>query len=244
MMKVMSFNIKHLISEDLFGLWRKRYEKAKDYIKKENVDIVGFQELTRKGKKYFKKNFEDYQIIGKRRHSIIFTNEYNCLLIKKTIKIISHNTFSLSDKINVLGRKSKSDKFPRICVVAHVLINDKKYMIVNTHMDNSDYKNKKRLLKIYDNILNSQKKEDEFVILTGDFNMTRKNDNLVEFANDYNDPLKYDKTPTFIGATEKMTIDYIFLDKRLKYENPKVHSDANENGFISDHYPISCEVKE
>ncbi len=242
-MKVMSFNIKHLISEDLFGLWRKRYEKAKDYIIKENVDIVGFQELTRKGKKYFNKNLQDYQIIGKRRHSIMLTNEYNCLLIKKNIKIISHNTFSLSDKINVLGRKTKNDKFPRICVVAHVLINNTKYMVVNTHMDNSDYKNKKRLLKIYDNILKSQKKEDELIILTGDFNMTRKNNNLVEFSKDYNDVLKNDKTPTFIGGAEKMSIDYIFLDKRLNFRNPKVHSDANDNGFISDHYPISCEVE-
>lgn len=242
-MKVMSFNIKHLIFEDLFGLWRKRYEKAKNYIKKEQPGILGVQELTRKGKKYFTKNLQDYQIIGKRRHSIIFTNEYNCMLIKKNIKILSHNTFSLSDKINVLGRKTKSDKFPRICVVAHVLINDKKYMIVNTHMDNSDYKNKKRLLKIYNNILASQKKEDELVILTGDFNMTRKNNNLEEFAKDYNDPLKDDKTPTFIGKEEKMSLDYIFLDKRLSYKNAKVHSDSNDNGYISDHHPISCEVE-
>ena len=40
-MKVMSFNIKHRILEGIFGLWKKRYSKVRDYILKEDPDILG-----------------------------------------------------------------------------------------------------------------------------------------------------------------------------------------------------------
>ena len=56
-MKVMTFNLKHRILEDIFGLWKKRYVKIVDYIKNENPDIIGVQELTRKGKRFLKKQF-------------------------------------------------------------------------------------------------------------------------------------------------------------------------------------------
>jgi len=241
-MKVMSFNIKHKIFEDIFGLWKKRYRLVVDFIREEDPDILGVQELTRKSKKYLIKKLPDYQIVGKKRHSIIFTNEYNCLIIKNKYKILSYNTFSLSDKINVLGRKTKRDNFPRICVVAHIVANNKRIMIVNTHMDNSDYRNKKRLLNIYNNIVNTQKLEDEYVVLTGDYNMTRNNNNLEDFAKNYNDVLKDSNKSTFVDVPELLAIDHIFLDKRIKYHNEKIHSDSNDKGYMSDHYPISCEI--
>ena len=241
-MKVMTFNLKHRILEDIFGLWKKRYVKIVDYIKNENPDIIGVQELTRKGKRFLKKQLTDYQIIGKRRHSIILTNEYNCLLIKKEYEITKHNTFSLSDKITHLGRKSKKDKFPRICVVAHVIKDDLKFMIVNTHMDNSDTKNKKRLLKIYNKIVESNKNDDEYVILTGDYNMSIDNDNLKDFAKNYLDPFENIKESSFTGFDDIKAIDHIFLDKRLSFKDSKLDRKSNDQNYLSDHYPLSCIV--
>ncbi len=37
-------------------------------------------------------------------------------------------------------------------------------------------------------------------------------------------------------------IDLIFLDKKFKCKNEKVHTDSNDYGFMSDHYPLSCEI--
>lgn len=242
-MKVMSFNVKHRIFEDITGLWKKRYIKIKEYILKENPDILGLQELSKKGKKYLDRELKDYYIIGKKRHSIIFTNEYNCILIKKKYEITSHNTFSLSDKINVLGRKNKKDNFPRICVVGHIIAEGKKIIVVNTHLDNSGYKNKKRLLKIYERIVESQSKDEEYIILTGDYNMTLDNKNLKKFSEKYTVPFEKVEVSTFTGYDDIGPIDHIFLDKRLKYRNAKIHIDSNDNGHLSDHYPISCEVE-
>ncbi len=239
-MKIMTFNLKHKILEDIFGLWKKRYREILKYLKKENPDILGVQELTRKGKHFLKKELKDYQIIGKRRHSIILTNEYNCLLIKKDYKIISHNTYSLSNKITHLGTKTKNDKFPRICVVAHIEKDDIKYMIVNTHLDNSDKNNKKRLLKIYNKIVETHKNDDEYLILLGDYNMTIDNKNLKEFAVNYKDPFENNKKSSFTGFPNIKSIDHIFLDKRLNYKNEKIDVNSNDESYLSDHYPLSC----
>lgn len=240
---VMSFNLRHIIKEELIGLWKKRYEKIVNYIKEQNMDIIGVQELTRKGKRYLKKHLKEYDIVGKRRHSIIFTNEYNCILVKKDFKIKGHKTYSLSDKINILGRKGKKDNFPRICTLIHLEKENKKYLVANTHIDNSNTDNKKNMLDIFDNIVKSHKKGDEYLIITGDFNMTLDNKNLVRYAKDYIDPFKNYTEGTFPSVPDMKALDHIFLDKRLTYHSEKIHSWSNDDGFMSDHYPISCIVR-
>lgn len=241
-MKIMTFNLKHRIKEDLFGTWRKRYVKIISYINKEDPDIIGVQELSRKGKRYLKRNLKQYKIVGKRRHSIIFTNEYNCLLIKNDYKINGHKTYSLSDNINKLGRKAKQDNFPRICTVAHIEKDGIKYFVANTHMDNSSTENKKRLLGIFESILNRYKKVDEYIIITGDFNMTLDNKNLYNFSLNYLDPFKDHPETSFPSISDIKSIDHIFLDKRFNYSNEKIHENSNDDGHMSDHYPLTCEI--
>ena len=72
--------------------------------------------------------------------------------------------------------------------------------------------------------------------------MTRNNNNLEDFAKNYNDVLKDSNKSTFVDVPELLAIDHIFLDKRIKYHNEKIHSDSNDKGYMSDHYPISCEI--
>jgi len=238
-MKIMTYNLKHSIKEDIFGLWRKRYKKMLKYILDTNPDIIGVQELTRKGKRYLKNNLLDYNIIGKSRHSIILSNEYNCLLIKKDYKINEHATFSLSDRPEKLGRKAKTDNFPRICSLAHIEKNKIKYFVINTHLDNSDKENKKRLLDIFENIISKYKKEDELIVIVGDFNMSIKNKNLVNFSEKYKDPFKDNKISSCIWVPQLPSIDHIFLDKNLNYNNELIDTSMN----ISDHYPLICEIE-
>ncbi len=240
--KVMSFNLRHIIKEELFGIWKTRYRRIIDFIDEESPDIIGVQELTRKGKRYLKKNLRDYKIVGKRRYSIIFTNEYNCVLVKRDFKIKGHKTYSLSDKINILGRKSKSDNFPRICTLVHLEKENYKFLVANTHIDNSSTENKKRQLNIFNNIINTHKKEEELLIITGDFNMTMDNRNLSNYSKNFVAPFKDYAIGTFPSVPDMRALDHIFLDQRLDFFDEKIYSDSNEKGFMSDHNPISCIV--
>ncbi len=241
-MKVMSFNVRHSIIEDMFGFWRFRYKKILDFIKKEEPDVLGLQELSRKGRRYLKRHLKDYNVFGDRRHSIILTEEYNSIFIKKKYKVTDCKTYSLSNDINKLGTKSKNDKFPRISVLLHLNLGKYKLMIVNTHIDNSNTDNKKRLLDIYNKIIDDNLKEKEYIILLGDYNMTVRNHNLIEFSKKYIDPFKDYNVGTFPSRPDMMALDHIYLDKRLKYKNDNIYVDSNARGFISDHNPISCEI--
>lgn len=242
-LKIMSFNLRHIIKEEFIGLWKKRYSKIVDFILDQNPDVIGVQELTRKGKKYLKRHLREYKIVGKKRHSVIFTNEYNCILIKKDYKIKGHKTYSLSDNINKLGRKHKDDNFPRICTLAHIEKEGRKYLIANTHIDNSSKANKKRQLGIFDMIINTHKKDDEYLIITGDFNMTLDNENLLNYSKGFIDPFKKYTITTFPSMPDIKALDHIFLDKRLEYVDEKIFSNSNDNGFMSDHNPIQCTVR-
>ena len=241
-MKVMTFNIKHIIYEDILWLWKKRYKKAVDLIKEEKADIVGLQEITRKSKRFIEKNFPDYYIIGESRHSKRLSNEYNLLMINKKYNLISYKTYSLSDNIHKLGTMTKDDNYPRICVVAHIKDKNNSFMIVNTHLDNSDTNNKKRLLNIYKNIVKDELQENEYVILVGDYNMTIDNKNLLEFSKDYNDPFRNYEIGSYPDRPDMKALDHIFLDKRLSFSCDRIHTDSNDSGFISDHNPVSCRV--
>ena len=243
-MKIMSFNVKHIPLEDIFFLWKKRYEKVAEFIEHEKPDILGMQEITKKGKKFLEKKLSNYNIVGESRHSIIFTNEYNPILIKKDYKILNSNTYSLYYNINKLCTKTKDDNFPRICVIAHIKKNDIKYMIVNTHIDNSSFNNKKRLLNILKEIIETNQKSDEFVIIMGDYNMTIGNKNLLNFSKDFLNPFKDYKEGTFPSLPDIRPLDHIFIDKRLSFSCDKIHKNSNERYFLSDHNPISCLINE
>ena len=237
-MKIITYNIRHNTFLDIFSFWRKRYSKLIRYITKESPDIIGMQEITRKGKRYLEKRLTDYNAYGESRSSMFLTNEYNPIFIKNNIDILSSKTYSLSDDINRLGTKTKEDNFPRICTIVHI----KDYMIVNTHIDNSDADNKKRLLDILDSIIKKEKKENEYLILMGDFNMSLANDDLLKYSNDFNDPFRNNKNSSFVPNKEIRSLDHIFLDKKLSYKKELIDNKTNDDGFISDHYPLICEI--
>jgi endonuclease/exonuclease/phosphatase family metal-dependent hydrolase len=239
-MKVMTYNIVH---KPLEVLWRKRFNKVVEFIKNENPDVIGMQEIIGKGYRYFKKKLDNYYVLGEPRHSVIFTNEYNPLLIKKDYELISYNTYSLSDNINKLGTKTKEDNYPRICVLAHIRKDNDKYLVINTHIDNSNSKNKKRLLDILKSIIEKEFNDDEYLILLGDYNMTLDNDNLAEFSKEFNNPFKENCYGSFCVNPKVKSIDHIFVDKRLDYCDDKIHKNTNDERVLSDHYPLSCIIK-
>ena len=241
-MKVMTYNIAHKTFKDIFFVWRNRYKKVVDYIKKENPDVLGMQEITKKGARYLIKKLDDYNIVGESRRSIILTDELTPVAIKKEYELTSYKTYSLSRDINKLGLKEKEDNFPRICVVCHIEKDKHKYLIVNTHIDNSDGPNKKRLIGILKDIIDKEKTKDELLIIMGDFNMTLNNDDLVLFAKDYIDPFKDYTYGSFCPNPKGKSLDHIFLDKKLSYKKDKIDTKSNDEKILSDHFPVMCEI--
>ena len=238
-MKIMSFNLKDSIFDNLTFRWLYRYKKILKYILSVNPDIIGTQELTHSGRRYLMKRLTNYNIYGDSRKSNIFNDEYNSIIIKRSYKVKKFSTYSLSDDRDRLGTRGEADNFPRICVVVHCEKNGTKYLIVNTHIDNSkDRSNRRRLLTIVNDIIKEEKARDELLIVTGDFNMTLNNNiekfvinnKLINVFEDY-------KKSTFPSRPEMRMIDYIMVDKKLKVKSYSV-GDCN----MSDHLPIICNL--
>lgn len=240
-MKIMSFNTKNFSFLKLF-----RTRKLYKYIDYTDADIVGFQELNSHSLNYLISNLDDYYIITGQKSSFIpFYGEYNTILINKKYKIKAYKTYALYKDINQIRKKDSKDKTPRICVVCHFEYDDKKYVVLNTHIDNSDSNNKKKQLDILKEIMDLEVKKDEYLLLVGDFNMSLDSKIFTEFVktNKFLDPFKNEKMGSFPSKPSMKMIDHILLDKRLKVKDTSIDTEINDFGYISDHYPIICEFE-
>lgn len=240
-MKIMSFNTKKYMFTK-FGRTRKLFK----YIESINADIVGFQELNSHSLNYLITNLDDYYIVTGNKSSFIpFYGEYNSILVNKKYKIKSYKTYALYEDINKIRKKGKNDNFPRICVVCHFEYDKISYLIVNTHIDNSDSDNKIKQLKILKSIIDKELKDKEHLILLGDFNMSLDNKRFYEFIknNKYLDPFKDEKISSFPSKPNMKMIDHILLDKNFKIKDKIIDVESNDFGYISDHYPIICEIE-
>ena len=234
MLKVMTFNIKNTYQNEIRdGVFSARIEKIIKIIQKENPDILGLQEVTNEVKKIFDKIFVNYHIIGRSRYEKnIRRNEYNLLLIKKEIPVITYTTYSLGLNINKIRSKQLLSMFPRICTYAKINYQGTYINVYNTHLDHFFNKTKEKQLKILENIVS---KDDEPVIIMGDFNMSRGNEIFKQFYKPYLNVATKIKIPTF----GKYYLDHILLSGHFSLIKSYVHKHEN---YPSDHYPVIAEI--
>lgn len=235
-MKIMTFNLK----DDGFKIisnWKKRLYGFVELINKEKPDIIGTQEMTYKAKRLLEQllnnNNLSYNFYGesRKRTNKIF-DEYNCILVKKNIKVISTFTYSLSATPLIPKTKFKNDLFPRILTY----IETDKFYLYNTHLTNKVDKNKLMQLDVITKLL----KKDKPIIITGDFNLgINRIKNFCE-RNNLIDTTKNIKK-TFKDKNRTFHLDHILVNKNTKYTKAIKHK--NKDIHLSDHYPISVEIK-
>ena len=237
-MKIMTFNLK----DDgllIFSNWKKRLKGFVNLIIKEKPDIIGTQEMTPKAKKLLEKllneNNLNYNFYGesRKRNNRLF-DEYNCILVNKKIKVLSSTTYSLSETPLIPKTKFVNDKFPRILT----FIETKDFYFYNTHLTNKVDKNKILQLKCITNLL----KKDKPIIITGDFNLGINRLRNFCQKNELIDTTK-NIGKTFTTKKEIYHLDHILIDKKIKFKNPIKHDYKYKNTYISDHYPVTVEIK-
>lgn len=234
-MKIMTFNIRNdgIIP---FSKWKIRLEGFVNLIKQEKPDIIGTQEMTYKAKKYLETLIKDeYIFYGKSRKRTNTTyDEYNCILVKKNIKVLNTYTYSLSETPLTPKTKFKGDPFPRIIT----FIETDDFYIYNTHLTAKISKNKLLQLNCITNLL----KRNKPIIIMGDFNLGIKK--LESFTNKNNliNTTK-DIGKTYSTKKELFHLDHILISKELKYKNTMKYNYKYKNKYISDHYPIMTEIR-
>ena len=103
-MLIATFNMKNSYSPSPSKSWTKRADSAAELIRKRGLDVIGTQELTPRTKNYLEKELNEYIFVGESRGSASISDEYNSILLKKSIfELLETKTYALSKDINKKG---------------------------------------------------------------------------------------------------------------------------------------------
>ena len=227
-MKICTFNIRN----DYFDYKKEKSNIIYNYLKDNNIDILGLQEVFSKPNRDLKKLIKnDYKMIGKYRFLLPllhFTSNEKTPIITNH-EIVESTTYRLPHKPSKLRR-----------VMTHVVIkyNDKEISIYNTHLEARIDRVKEEQLNFILEILKSDKRPK---ILIGDFNSDISDTYFKEFINNLKE-LNLTRIPISENTLKdsKRNIDHIFIDNSFKLIKKEVVKTLE----ISDHYPIVIEVGE
>lgn len=239
---IMTFNIRIDVITDGKHRFSKRLPLILDTLEKLNLDIICFQEITRKMYKKLTPLLEKYDVVGEYRDDEIF-GEANFIFIKKNkFKIVNHETRWLSPTPLIPKTRYKGDQsiLPRIITSVRLQTLDNKYFnVFNTHFDHEGINSRLESAKQISQQIN-EIKDIEPLILTGDFN-AKPNENSIKIL-----------TQSLIDTTSNILhtfhqygkdnsnnkIDYIFVNKMIKYLPTQIIISHQKGHYLSDHHPI------
>lgn len=225
--------------------WEKRKQRLIDFLKKENADIVLFQEAASSEKSNWENQIAEINEIL----------NYPSFAFKKLVKMTKWHEepidyeiyygFGILSKYKIketelvkLKHVLKEKDFGFMCYV--IEINGDKFDFLNVHFENTDEGSKEQLKET----LEFCKKKNIFPVIAGDFNMknTETLNKLAEknYETSYFIKPYFSFMPTeFSNNKEPITLDYIIVDKN-KFKIKKVECIKNSP---SDHLPIVAIVE-
>ena len=253
-MKVLCFNCHNSIKGNDFI---EHSKTLANYIKENNYDIIGTQEMSGIYTRYLDKNLDEYNMSGGYRFCFGILNKLSLFeRINENNKIIFKGT-KLSGKTFRLPwfpfNKKELQRALRIKslmrrIASGVLVETKsgdKFYVINTHLEYASASVQvKQLKKIYKFI--KQKHEKYNIIFMGDLNMEITNPILKEFTEQLEE-LGIKRVPIFdktnaLKHGEKTAIDHIYIPgdytitRYGTIEDPTILN-------ITDHKPIYVEFE-
>ncbi len=249
-MKLVTFNIRCDYGQDEGNNFKFRKPFILEKIKKENPDIICFQEVLPHVAAWLKENLSDYYVIGCGRDKNLGNEQTSIVYKKSKYNLLEMNTFWLSETPKVPGSRYKNQSdCPRVCTMAlfqNVETNEI-FRIYNTHLDHIGSEARKLgLSQILDQIVRKESFVQAPAILTGDFNAL-PNSPEMELLKEY---------PQFIDLTSKIEgtfhdfgrlkelekIDYIIAQDNITCSHTDVWKDCRDGVYLSDHYPVCAEI--
>lgn len=248
MIKIVSFNLRCVWDGDGINGFVYRAGIIYDKIVHEMPDIIGFQEVIPRQRKWMEWMEKDYILLGQFRDKN-FHGEGTFIAIKRTcFDVLAFDTFWLSPTPYVPGsRYEEQSEYPRICNI--VRIRNKHtgaiWRVLNMHLDHiSDSAKILGLQCALKHLEELNKKADFPVIIMGDFNAEPESETIRK-CNNYCDGILKDVTESIsctfhdYGKTSAK-IDYIYMSKQLAgnvYETG-IWDDVKDGVYLSDHYPV------
>jgi len=249
---VCTFNIKYENPKEGVHQWENRKVQILRFIKIEDLDILGLQEVVHSQIEFLEQGLSEYARIGVARDDGKSKGEYSPIFYKTDrYEVIDSATFWLSPNPEIPA-KAWDAALPRVCTWARFidLKSKETILVLNTHFDHVGQEARAKsvdliMSKIED--LNHNGK----VILMGDFNLEPQTEPIQKVINsDLNDAfeteLNLGPVGTYnafkIGENYDRRIDYVFY-QGFKVKTYKTYSLRIQDTFLSDHFPVVVEFE-
>lgn len=220
---------------------------------RENADIVAFQEITECMLPIMEKIMPNYHFLGHGRNFDYGGEGLYIAVNKNTSRVLALNTFWIApNTCDPLSKFADQSICPRICVSVKILDKATKrvYLVYNVHLDHGGKEARKKGLECVLKMISSETEKRQIPIcLLGDFN-EKPNSEVYAMCCAYKKIKLIDITKDIDCTFHKYgklnsKIDYIFLSHELA-ENMKrvgILNDCSGGIYLSDHYPITAEIK-
>ncbi len=263
--RVMSFNIRYGTADDKENAWPLRRDLVTDIIDRYQPQLLGVQEALEFQIEEIIEKLPEYGFIGKGRDDGEKKGEFSAILyLKDRYRVISHDTFWLSDTPEKPGSASWGNTIPRIVTWAELEDTrlERRIYIFNTHFDHQSQPSREKSSRLLVERVLSRDDISIPAVITGDFN-----------AGEYNPAIRYmvEDQPITMGSGESLTnpqpfkdafrtrnpeavkvgtfnrfegysvgekIDYIFSSGDLSIIDSMIIRDNNQGRYPSDHFPV------
>ena len=264
-----TFNIRLLNDSDEkagFG-WSVRKDRVANYIKENQIDVIGMQEVLHPQLLDLLERLPEYDYVGVGRTDGAKSGEYSPVFFRKDrFEVLEKGNFWLSETPDVAGSKGWDAALERIASYAKLKdkATGKVFMAVNTHFDHvgvvARRESAKLIMKKIQDIVGKRP-----AIVTGDFNVTESDEaykTMIDSQADngkkgkgkkvkFNDA--YHLTTNLTGvnytwhdfckipADKCEKIDFIFLTPTISVQRAHIE-EPNPQAMLSDHNPHWADI--
>lgn len=242
-MKIVTFNLRMDTPEDGPHRFLFRREAIVERIRREEPDILGFQEALPEMDAYLRRELPEYTFLGHGR-SERYEGEANPIAYRtERFALKAYSTRWLSPTPRIPGSRFSEDQSicPRIFVTAELYDRQEGavFRVVNTHLDHEGPIARIRAMEL----IAGEIPDDLPTVLMGDFNCPPEDPALEPLKGRFRDmseeiPLTFHCFEGYYnGPTQK--IDYIFAT--AEFQKSACGLWKNKDTVLSDHYPVCFE---
>ena len=247
---IVTFNLRMDTRHDGENYFFNRAPYILQTIREKKPDILCFQEATVRILEWLRANLTDYAVAGIGRGKD-FSDEANPVAFRKDrFELFGLDQFWLSPTPHVPGSRYKEQSpCPRICMTATLrpVGEGRLIRIYNTHLDHvSKMARTLGMSSIIQRIYEDAEAFQTPLLLTGDMNATPDEPCIQEALGtgllDFTESVKT-SFHSFGRMTQDSKIDYVFANADCKLHRVEVWDGQTDGLYLSDHYPIECEVE-
>lgn len=248
-----TINIRVPMDKDSVNRWDNRKKQMIDFVNKENLDIVCFQEVSLSQLNYLEESLTDYSFAGNAIRKVKGEGYKPVLYRKKDFICLDEGTFWLSETPDSIGSKGWDGKHPHRAtwVILKCTKSDKTFCVVNTHLDNAGKVARQKGMELIKHRLKPTS-DSIPVILCGDMNCSSTSSVYFSALND--EFMMYDAYQIAkerkgvrysfhrfgnLSIEKRGMIDFIFVTNQFEVKEIYIPKEEKHNGsYLTDHCPV------